>query len=103
MLGVKSQLDLTGKITLNQPTLFLVFDSVDTNRLELCKQELKNLLKEERLIGTSLLVFANKQDLPGAASLMEIRELLDLERIYNHWHIEACSAVSGKGLINGID
>ena len=36
------------------------------------------LLQEERLQGSTLLVLANKQDLDGAASSDEIRDLLKL-------------------------
>lgn len=58
----------------------------------------------QKLAGASLLVFANKQDLAGALSDDDIAELLDLASIKNrHWKIQACSAVSGKGLLDGID
>ena len=40
-----------------------------------CKKELHSLLEEERLLGATLLVFANKQDLPGALTFQEIREV----------------------------
>jgi ADP-ribosylation factor-like protein 2 len=55
--------------------LIWVVDSADKVRLEDCRVELFSLLKEERLAGASLLVFANKQDLNGAYSLEEIREV----------------------------
>ncbi|XP_033992434.1 ADP-ribosylation factor-like protein 2 [Trematomus bernacchii] len=45
-----------------------VVDSADRLRLEDCRKELSSLLLEERLAGATLLVFANKQDLPGALS-----------------------------------
>lgn len=37
-------------------------------------QELHNLLKEEKLAGATLLIFSNKQDLPGALSAEEIEK-----------------------------
>jgi ADP-ribosylation factor-like protein 2 len=40
-----------------------------------CKKELHALLLEERLAGASLLVFANKQDLPSARSTQEIAQV----------------------------
>jgi ADP-ribosylation factor-like protein 2 len=52
-----------------------------------------------------LLVYANKQDLKGALSEEEIREILGLDDITKqgrHWHIQPCSAVSGEGLREGI-
>ncbi|WAR20026.1 ARL2-like protein [Mya arenaria] len=49
-----------------------------------------------RLAGATLLVFANKQDLPGAG--------LDLDEITtHHWLIQGCSAVTGENLLEGID
>ncbi len=38
-------------------------------------QELHALLKEERLMASSLLIFANKQDVPGALSVDEISKV----------------------------
>lgn len=55
--------------------LVWVVDSADKMRLDACKQELRILLEEERLAGATLLVLANKQDVPGALSSMEIKEV----------------------------
>ncbi|XP_073296343.1 ADP-ribosylation factor-like protein 2 isoform X2 [Primulina huaijiensis] len=52
--------------------LIWVVDSSDIRRLNDCKYELDNLLKEERLSGASLLIFANKQDIQGSLSPDEI-------------------------------
>ncbi|KAG8493194.1 hypothetical protein CXB51_010611 [Gossypium anomalum] len=43
--------------------LVWVVDSSDLRRLDDCKMELDNLLKEERLSGASLLILVNKQDI----------------------------------------
>ncbi|XP_065832868.1 ADP-ribosylation factor-like protein 2 [Oscarella lobularis] len=81
-----------------------VVDSADKRRLDDCKRELHGLLKEERLLGATLLVFANKQDLPGALTGDEICAALDLNSIRaHHWNIERCSAVTGENLLTGID
>lgn len=55
--------------------LVWVVDSVDKLRLEACKSELAVLLEEERLAGATLLVLANKQDLPGALTSKEIKDV----------------------------
>lgn len=55
--------------------LVWVVDCADRMRLETCKKELEILLQEERLAGATLLVLANKQDLPGALSANEIKEV----------------------------
>jgi len=80
-------------------------DSADKRRLEMCKTELHQLLKQERLAGASLLVLANKQDLKGAESTESLVKLLDLDEMANdrHWHIQACSAATGEGLEKGME
>jgi len=84
--------------------LIWVVDSADKRRLEDCKKELHQLLQEERLLGATLLVFANKQDLPGALKAEEIKEALDLDSIKtHHWKIVWCSAVTGENLLQGMD
>lgn len=52
-------------------------DSADRMRMDACREELNVLLKEERLAGATLLVLANKQDLPGALSAQEIKDVSD--------------------------
>ncbi|XP_074786371.1 ADP-ribosylation factor-like protein 2 isoform X1 [Athene noctua] len=84
--------------------LVWVVDSGDRQRLQLCARELRGLLREERLAGATLLVFANKQDLPGALPASAIREALELDAIRSHrWCIQGCSAFTGHNLLAGID
>eukprot|EP00162_Nutomonas_longa_P015693 comp22383_c3_seq1/m.54312 comp22383_c3_seq1/g.54312 ORF comp22383_c3_seq1/g.54312 comp22383_c3_seq1/m.54312 type:complete len:186 (-) comp22383_c3_seq1:56-613(-) len=85
--------------------LIWVVDCADKRRLLDCKKELHSLLLQEKLAGASLLVFANKQDLPGAVSHETIREMLELDNIgeSRHWEIVGCSAVTGNGLMKGMD
>uniref|UniRef100_F1LA01 ADP-ribosylation factor-like protein 6 n=1 Tax=Ascaris suum TaxID=6253 RepID=F1LA01_ASCSU len=84
--------------------LIWVVDSADVDRMEDCKRELKTLLIEERLIGASLLVLANKQDLPSSVKAEHIEQLLDLPSLKSHhWKIFACSAVTGDNLVHALD
>ncbi|KAG8438080.1 hypothetical protein GDO86_008678 [Hymenochirus boettgeri] len=84
--------------------LIWVVDSADRARLQDCAQELSGLLLEERLAGATLLVFANKQDLPGALSKDAIKEAMELDSIKtHHWCIQGCSAVTGENLLLGVD
>eukprot|EP00753_Platysulcus_tardus_P016762 PLAT6024.1.p2 GENE.PLAT6024.1~~PLAT6024.1.p2 ORF type:complete len:188 (-),score=81.50 PLAT6024.1:85-648(-) len=87
--------------------LVWVVDCADRRRLEDCRAELHKLLGQEKLAGASLLVFANKQDLPGALTAAEIAEVLELESEElmggRHWSIQPCSAVTGEGLVDGVD
>ena len=85
--------------------LIWVIDSSDTRRLLQCKEELHDLLQQEKLVGATLLIFANKQDVPGALSKQQIAEILELDKISDkrHWRIQSCSAVTGDGLIDGVE
>ena len=53
--------------------LIWVVDSTDRFRLDDCAEELHGLLQEERLLGASLLVFANKSEVVGSMGVEEIR------------------------------
>jgi ADP-ribosylation factor-like protein 2 len=60
----------------------------------------------QKLAGSSLLIFANKQDLGGALSFEQIAEYLDLHSDSisgRHWKILGCSAMSAEGLSEGFD
>ncbi|KAH9363462.1 hypothetical protein HPB48_006005 [Haemaphysalis longicornis] len=85
--------------------LIWVVDSADRRRLTDCYHELRTLLCEEKLLGSSLLVLANKQDLPGALPPQEIGQVLELSEISSlHWKLVGCSAISGvNGLLDGMD
>lgn len=67
------------------------------------KEELFRLLASEELQQSVVLVFANKQDLKDAMNPAEITDALSLHSIKNHdWHIQACSALTGDGLFDGL-
>ncbi|KIR97169.1 ADP-ribosylation factor-like 2 [Cryptococcus deuterogattii 2001/935-1] len=81
-----------------------VVDSSDRMRMNDCRDELKELLHEERLAGATLLVFANKQDLAGSMPLEEIRDTLELQSIISHrWIVYPCSAFTGENLNDGMN
>lgn len=103
-----------------------VVDSADRMRMQDCKEELRGLLSEDvrtyfssrwridltdrtiqRLAGASLLVFANKQDLPGALSFSEIISaslfsyipflvLIAVLLIYRPWTSRVYSHTTGR-------
>ena len=52
-----------------------VVDSADVHRMLDCRAELHNLLKEEKLAGATLLIFANKQDVGGALTDKQIEQV----------------------------
>ncbi|CAB3405073.1 unnamed protein product [Caenorhabditis bovis] len=83
--------------------LIWVVDSSDRERLAQCADELHKLLQEEKLAGASLLVLANKCDVPSAVDVNTIAKILDLQSINSHhWKIFSCCALSGERLIQAM-
>jgi len=84
--------------------VIFVVDSTDKKSDLTSKMELFNLLIHEDLKQSVFLVMANKQDAKDAMNPAEIAEKLSLTEIKDHeWHIQACSALSGDGLQDGLD
>ncbi|KAK6161458.1 hypothetical protein DH2020_004839 [Rehmannia glutinosa] len=83
--------------------VIVVIDSTDRARISIMKDELFSLLPHEDLQSAVILVFANKQDLQDAMTPAEITDALSLHSIKKHdWHIQACCAVTGEGLYDGL-
>ncbi|KAK9460443.1 ADP-ribosylation factor family-domain-containing protein [Lipomyces oligophaga] len=84
--------------------VIFVVDATDRERIEMCKVELNEMLGEEELADAALLVFANKQDQPGAMTAPEVSDALGLVGMKDRsWSIVACSAIRGEGLTDGLD
>ena len=90
--------------TQNTDGLIFVVDSSDTERLKESKEALNDLLASEELKDVALLIFANKQDIATACDVEEIIEELNLADINDRkWQAQACSALNGEGLSDGIE
>jgi len=98
----------------NTDAIIFVVDSADKERVSgdgtsgdednSAKAELSRMLAESELRNASLLVFANKQDLPDAMSISDLKDKLGLERITDRkWHIQGAVATTGDGLYEGLD
>ncbi|KAK6942404.1 Small GTPase superfamily, ARF/SAR type [Dillenia turbinata] len=88
----------------NTQAIIYVVDSSDTDRLVIAKDEFHAILEEEELKGAVVLIFANKQDLPGALDDAAVAEALELHKIKNRqWAIFKTSAIKGEGLFEGLD
>ncbi len=84
--------------------LIWVIDSTDIRRLDDCKAELHKLLREERLAGATLLIFANKQDISGAQTSEDLLRALELDKMgQRHWRIVSCSGITGDGVQKGLN
>ncbi|KAJ6850398.1 ADP-ribosylation factor 2-like [Iris pallida] len=88
----------------NTQGLIFVVDSNDKERILEARDELHRMLSEVELQGATLLVFANKQDLPNAMSISEITDKLGLHALrQRRWYIQSACATSGEGLYEGLD
>merc|ERR1712203_175294 len=88
----------------NTQGLIFVVDSNDRERISEAQEELQKMLQEDELREATLLVFANKQDLPNAMTASELTDKLGLQNLRNRrWYIQATCAVQGHGLYEGLD
>jgi ADP-ribosylation factor protein 1 len=93
----------------NTNGVIFVVDSLDRDRMGEARDELRKVMEHDAMVGVPVLVYANKQDLPGAMGAQQMEKELDLSTICksasnNHsFMVWACTAVNGQGLYEGID
>jgi len=88
----------------NTNFVFMVIDSSDRERLSVAKDELYKMLNHEDLRKSSLLIYANKQDVKDCLTTTQISQTLNLKSIKDHaYHIQPCCALSGEGLHQGLE
>uniref|UniRef100_A0A915CMU4 ADP-ribosylation factor-like protein 6 n=1 Tax=Ditylenchus dipsaci TaxID=166011 RepID=A0A915CMU4_9BILA len=90
----------------NVQGIIFVVDSSDRLRLAVSRDELWMILDHKDLAyrRVPLLIFANKADLKDALSASEVHLSLGLDLIRNrNWHIVSSCALTGQGLVGGID
>ncbi|KAJ3125183.1 hypothetical protein HK100_010942 [Physocladia obscura] len=85
--------------------IIFVVDSTNHETIDEARIVLHAQLQFAELTHASLLIFANKQDLPNAMNSQEISDRLSLNNLdaRRSWHIQECSATSRDGLLNGMD
>ncbi|KAL2629237.1 hypothetical protein R1flu_013923 [Riccia fluitans] len=84
--------------------LIFVVDSADKERIMEARDELHSLLHDSELSRVTLLVLANKMDLPQAMSVAEMTDKLQLMDLrQTNWYIQSCCATSAQGLYEGLD
>ncbi|KAL5007717.1 hypothetical protein ScPMuIL_016523 [Solemya velum] len=82
----------------NTDAIIYVVDSMDRDRIGISKQELFSMLEEDELRKSTLVVFANKQDIEGAMTVSEVANALGLAGIKHKYQIFKTSAIKGEGL-----
>lgn len=88
----------------SQAVVFVI-DSVDHYRLERAIKELQIVMNDVRMQGKPVLIFANKQDLPGAKSAEEmssiIAKVVGESSAQRPWRCIECTGSTGEGLQTG--
>ena len=88
----------------NVDGIIFIVDSNDRERIDLAATELFNVLQDEELKGSSVLVYANKQDLPNSMDTSEVVERIGMHNMRGRdWHVQSCTATTGDGLWEGLD
>ncbi|PIN03633.1 GTP-binding ADP-ribosylation factor Arf1 [Handroanthus impetiginosus] len=87
----------------NTDGLIYVVDSLDRERIGWAKEQFQAIIKDPLMLNAVILVFANKQDMRGAMTPMEVCEGLGLYDLKNRkWHIQGTCALRGDGLNEGL-
>jgi small GTP-binding protein len=86
-----------------QAVIFVV-DSNDRERVDEAAMEFKRMMNEDQLRDASVLIFANKQDLPNAITSSDLTDIMGLRFLKNrNWFLQASCAATGSGLYEGLD
>ena len=83
--------------------IVFVVDASDLGRIKEAAEELEVILSDSQLSDACVLIFANKQDLPGALKRNDLASRLQLTTKFpkRSWYIQPSTAVSGEGLEDG--
>lgn len=102
--GQKKLRNLWHHYYLGTDALIYVVDSADHDRLSEARDQLHSILEDDAMHNAAVLVFANKQDLPGAADASEIAKQMNLHSLRGReWYIQPCCATTADGLYEGLD
>ena len=88
----------------NADAVVFVIDSSDRARFPEVKEELVKLTEHSYLKDCAFLIFANKQDLPNAASTDELSRKLGIHpmmRKFDSWKVCESTATTGNGIDKG--
>ncbi|KAG0358361.1 hypothetical protein BG005_002436 [Podila minutissima] len=87
--------------------VIFVVDSNDRDRMSEAKDDLHWMSTEDDLRDAVFLIMANKQDIPGCMTVLEVYEALDLDKISQRgrrrFHIQPCAVLLGQGMEQGLE
>ncbi|XP_015430555.1 PREDICTED: E3 ubiquitin-protein ligase TRIM23-like [Dufourea novaeangliae] len=90
----------------NTQAVIFVVDASNRSRFEEAQNELSKIINERKLKDALFLIYANKQDVPGCASVEELTDILCLQKLCcgRAWHIQGSSLVANAGgFTQGLD
>ena len=97
--------NLWSHYTLGADLLIFVIDSHDLDRVPTARRELCRMRQDESLSDAPVLVFANKQDMPGAVSSSDLKQMLFPDQDQEPsvpYKIQPCIATTGFGVDEGL-
>ena len=82
-----------------------VVDSNNHLLIDEAHEKLHQLVNDENFQEKSILIFANKQDLPNAMDCDQLRNKLNLQKLNKNikWHLQPSSAIHNQGLQQGLE
>lgn len=90
----------------NTQAVIFVVDASDRSRFEEAQNELSKIVNERELKDALFLIYANKQDITGCASVEELTDILCLQKLCcgRAWHIQGSSLITNAcGSTQGLD
>lgn len=88
----------------NTDGLIFVVDSQDRDRIQRSAAEFQAIIQDPLMLHSSILVFANKQDMKGCLTPAEVCQALGMPQLRGRkWHVQAAVATKGEGLYEGLD
>ncbi|XP_017761637.1 PREDICTED: E3 ubiquitin-protein ligase TRIM23-like isoform X2 [Eufriesea mexicana] len=90
----------------NTQAVIFVIDASDRSRFKEAQNELSKIVNERELKDALFLIYANKQDIVGCASVEELSDILCLQKLCcgRAWHIQSSSLITNTcGSTQGLD
>lgn len=84
--------------------IIFVVDSNDREGIDEVRDKLHHIFNYEHRQQKPLLILANKQDLPNAMNVDELRDKLNLNtlNLNTKWHLQLISAINNEGVQEGL-
>ncbi|XP_066600826.1 E3 ubiquitin-protein ligase TRIM23-like [Prorops nasuta] len=89
----------------NTQAVIFVVDANDRSRFKEASNVLSKIVRERKLKDALILIFANKQDIYGSATIEELTEVLSLQKLCcgRAWHIQGSSInTDSDGITQGL-